>query len=58
MHNMGGTGLGLAVAKEIVTYHKGTVSLSRRPKGEGTKLEVIFPSLTTVTNLLQDSKWS
>lgn len=45
IHNVGGTGLGLAIAKEIVTYHKGTVSLCRRPKGEGTKLEVIFPSL-------------
>ena len=41
--SVGGTGLGLAIAKEIITSHKGTITLSSRPKGEGTKLEVSLP---------------
>ena len=38
----GGTGLGLAVAHQIITAHRGEVSVDSEP-GRGTVIEVVFP---------------
>ncbi|MDP4267844.1 MAG: sensor histidine kinase [Bacteroidota bacterium] len=38
----GGFGLGLAIAKEIVSNHKGTISVFSKIS-EGTKIEIILP---------------
>lgn len=37
-----GIGLGLAIAKEITTLHRGTINASSK-KGVGTKIKIIFP---------------
>jgi signal transduction histidine kinase len=42
----GGTGLGLALVKEIVDAHKGQVSVQSQP-GEGSRFTVRFPAPET-----------
>ena len=45
--DLGGTGLGLAVVKKIVTDHEGLVTVTSRP-GDGTRFTVHFPTVDTV----------
>lgn len=40
-----GHGLGLAIVKEIVVQHGGTISIARKPDGQGTLVEVFLPLL-------------
>ena len=41
---IGGTGLGLSIVKDTVHYRGGTISVSDRENGVGTKFTVILPS--------------
>lgn len=38
----GGSGIGLAIVKEIVTFHRGDLSIKSKP-GKGTKITLSFP---------------
>ena len=42
----GGVGLGLAIVREIVRAHGGTISLADRPGGSGARFEVRLPAAT------------
>jgi signal transduction histidine kinase len=41
-----GVGLGLAVVKDVVSHHQGTVAIDSRP-GAGTRVELRLPALTS-----------
>ena len=43
-----GSGIGLAVAAEIVRSHEGTLAIERPPKGRGTRVTVTLPARATV----------
>jgi signal transduction histidine kinase len=40
-HAHGGTGLGLTIAREIVTHHAGSLALTRRRDGGGTRATIV-----------------
>lgn len=42
----GGVGLGLAIVREVVHAHGGTISLTDRPGGSGARFEVRLPTAT------------
>ena len=42
----GGVGLGLAIVREIVHAHGGTITLADRPDGPGARFEVRLPRVT------------
>lgn len=39
-----GTGLGLYMSKDIIEYHKGSISINSR-EGEGTEVEIVLPAV-------------
>ena len=45
-HTRRGSGIGLAVADEIVTMHKGTMDISSAGEGMGTTVKIVLPTNT------------
>ena len=54
-HHIRGTGLGLAVVKELVRLHEGSVSVQSTPK-QGSTFTVRIPTIAAVSRDIDDEE--